>query len=347
MQDDVRLLSEEDLALIHALQLRPRAAWTELGRVLGVDPVTVARRWQRLHDRGEAWVSVSPGPAVFDLLCAAYVDIDCAAGRTDAVVATLAAHPHMLTLERAGGSNRILATVATGDFDQMSRYTLDVLPAVPHIAAVRTQIVTHWFAEGGSWRIDALAPGQREQLRTPPARAAEERGRRITPLDRAMIAALARDGRAAHSTLAAALDTSASTVKRRIDELSRLGLLGFRCDFARPLGGWPVAVTFWATAPTAALPDIGYDLIRLPQTRNCAAVSGTHNLVLQAGLHSVAEVTRFENQVATSHPGLTITERTITLRHEKLLGRILDHHGRSRAVVPPDVWRDPALSSSR
>ncbi|MFE3259254.1 Lrp/AsnC family transcriptional regulator [Nocardia sp. NPDC059091] len=342
MQDDVRQLTEEELALIHALQLRPRASWTDLGRVLGVDPVTVARRWQRLSDRGEAWISVSPGPAVFDLLCAAFVDIDCAAGQTDAVVATLAAHPHMLTLERAGGSNRILATVATGDFGQMSRYTLDVLPAVPHIAAVRTRIVTHWFAEGGSWRIDALAPGQRDQLRTPPAPAGADRGRRVTPLDRALIGALARDGRAAHSVLAAALDTSASTVKRRIDELTRLGLLSFRCDFARPLGGWPVAVTFWATAPTAALPEIGYGLIRLPQTRNCAAVSGTHNLVLQAGLHSVAEVTRFENQIATLHPELVVTERTITLRHEKLLGRILDRHGRSRIVVPPDIWRETA-----
>ncbi|GAB2516090.1 hypothetical protein [Nocardia heshunensis] len=55
-------------------------------------------------------------------------------------------------------------------------------------------------------------------------------------------------------------------------------------------------------------------------------------------------MTRFENQLATTHPDLTITERTITLRHEKLLGRILDRHGRSRAVVPPDVWRDTAAA---
>jgi DNA-binding IclR family transcriptional regulator len=49
------------MALINALQLRPRASWTELGRSLGVDPVTVARRWSRLAERGEAWVSFSPG----------------------------------------------------------------------------------------------------------------------------------------------------------------------------------------------------------------------------------------------------------------------------------------------
>ncbi|MEV6769134.1 Lrp/AsnC family transcriptional regulator [Nocardia sp. NPDC051030] len=341
MQDDVRLLGEEDLALIHALQLRPRASWTELGGVLGVDPVTVARRWQRLSDRGEAWVCVSPGPALFDHVCAAYVEIDCAAGETATVVRALAEHPHMLTLERSGGSNRILATAATGDFDQMSRYTLDILPAVPHIAAVRASIVTHWFAEGGSWRIDALAPDQRDRLRVPAVTAAADRDRRrVTALDRAMIEQLARDGRASYSAVAAELGTSNSTVKRRVDELTRLGLLSFRCDFARPLGGWPVAVTYWATVPTAALPEIGYALIRQPQTRNCAAVSGPHNLVIQAGLHSVAEVTRFENQLVTLHPELTIAERTITLRHEKLLGRILDRHGRSRAVVPPDVWHN-------
>ncbi|AYF74503.1 Lrp/AsnC family transcriptional regulator [Nocardia yunnanensis] len=350
MQDDITTpgdatpLSEDDLALIHALQLRPRGSWTELGGVLGVDPVTVARRWQRLRGRGDAWVCASPGPAVFDLLCAAYLDIDCAAGETDTVVAALAAHPHMLTLERAGGSNRILATVATGGFDQLARYTLDVLPALAHVTAVRTSIVTHWFTEGGSWRIDALAPDQQQRLRSAPARAMPAPGLRLTALDQALIGELSRDGRAAHTALAAALDTSPATVKRRIDELTRLGLLGFRCDFARPLGGWPVAVTFWATAPTAALPELGHALIRLPQTRNCAAVSGTHNLVLQAGLHSVAEVTRFENQLAASHPELAIGARVITLRHEKLLGRILDRHGRSRAVVPPDVWRDPAVT---
>ncbi|WP_067691519.1 Lrp/AsnC family transcriptional regulator [Nocardia jejuensis] len=341
MQDDVTLLGEDDLALIHALQVSPRASWTELGGVLGIDPVTVARRWQRLSDRGEAWVCASPGPALFDHVCAAYVEIDCAAGETEGIVRALSAHPHMLTLERSGGSNRVLATVATGDFDQMARYTLDILPAIAHIVAVRASIVAHWFAEGGSWRIDALAPDQRDRLRPPAVTAATARDRRhVTPLDRAMIEELARDGRASYSAVATALGTSNSTVKRRVDELTQLGLLRFRCDFARQLGGWPVAVTYWASVPTAALPEFGYAAIRLPQTRNCAAVSGAHNLVVQAGLHSVAEVTRFESRLAALHPDLTIAERTITLRHEKLLGRVLDRYGRSVGVVPPDVWHN-------
>ncbi|MFI6866074.1 Lrp/AsnC family transcriptional regulator [Nocardia sp. NPDC050406] len=341
MQENDELLSEDDLALIHALQLRPRAAWVELGRALGVDPVTVARRWQRLERRGAAWVAMSPGPRLLERICVAYLDIACAAGESASVVAELARHPHMLTLERAG-SHQILATVATGDLAAMSRYTLDVLPAVPHLAGVRAHLVTHMFTEGGDWRIDALAPDQRVQLTTPAARPPSSRDRgRVTDGDRALIAALARDGRASYAALATVLGTGTASVKRRIHELTGLGLLRFRCDFARPLGGWPVAVTFWANAPAAELRRIGHALVALPQTRNCAAISGPRNLVVQASLHSVHDVLRFESQLAADHPELRIAERVVTLRHEKLLGRLLDPLGRSVAVVAPDIWQDP------
>ncbi|UQA92041.1 hypothetical protein K9S39_09440 [Streptomyces halobius] len=55
----------------------------------------------------------------------------------------------------------------------------------------------------------------------------------------------------------------------------------------------------------------------LPETRNCAAVSGTQNLILQASLHSVADALRFETHLATTHPSLDIAERVNTPRHEK------------------------------
>lgn len=341
VQDHVGLLSEDELALINALQLRPRASWTELGSALGVDPVTVARRWNRLAERGEAWVSYSPGPRLLDRVCIAFVEIDCGAGAAGPVTRALTGHPHMLTVERAAGTYDLLATVATADLAAMSRYTLDVLPTIAGVRAVRARIVTHMFTEGGQWRIAALAPGQRARLTTPPdTPAADDRAGATTPFDRALLAPLAYDGRASHQRLATALGVSSTTVKRRLDQLIRLGLLRFRCDFARPLGGWPVAVTFWARVPPADLPELGHALIRLPETRNCAAVSGTHNLVLQASLHSVADVLRFETQLAVSHPGLDITERVITLRHEKLLGHVLDPEGRSVEVVPPDIWAD-------
>ncbi|MFF4956985.1 Lrp/AsnC family transcriptional regulator [Streptomyces sp. NPDC001222] len=345
MQDDAPgLLREDELALISALQLRPRASWTELGRVLGVDPVTVARRFSRLSDEGAAWVEFSPGPRLFERICVAFVVINCAPGATAQVARTLSAHPHMVTIDRAAASHDILATVATRDLPALSRYTLDLLPHLPGIATVQARIVTHMFTEGGRWRIAALAPDQRAQLTgRPPERPAAVDAGEMTPFDRALVTRLAHDGRAPYQKLADDLGVSLSTAKRRIEQLTRRGLLRFRCDFARPLGGWPVAVTLWAKVPPTDLPAIGHALIRLPETRNCAAVSGPHNLILQASLHSVSDVLRLETQLATAHPSLDIVDRVITLRQDKLLGRLLDPHGRSVGVIPPDLWAEPAV----
>lgn len=338
------LLREDELALINALQLRPRASWTELGRALGVDPVTVARRFGRLSDQGAAWVGCSPGPLLFEQICVAFVVIDCAPGATAQVVQALSAHPHMLTIERAAAGYDILATVAARDLLALSRYTLDLLPHLPGITAVQARIVTHMFTEGGRWRIAALAPGQRARLTDPlSARTPAVAPGEITSFDRALVTRLAHDGRAPYQTLAKDLGVSLSTAKRRIEQLTRRGLLWFRCDFARPLGGWPVAVTLWAKVPPTDLAEIGHALIRLPETRNCAAISGPHNLIIQASLHSVSDVLRLETQLAAAHPSLDIVDRVIALRQDKLLGRLLDPHGRSVGIIPPDLWAEPAI----
>ncbi|MGW4907361.1 Lrp/AsnC family transcriptional regulator [Streptomyces sp. NPDC004270] len=338
------LLSEDELALINALQLRPRASWTELGRALDVDPVTVARRFHRLSEQGAAWVGFSPGPRLLEQICVAYVVIDCAPGATAQVAEALGAHPHMVTMERTATGHDLLTTVATRDLPALSRYTLDRLPHLPGITAVRSRIVTHMFTEGGHWRIAALAPAQRAQLTPPsPPRTTAGPAAEAHPIDRALVTHLAHDGRVSYQTLARHLGVSLSTAKRRVEDLTRRGLLRFRCDFARPLGGWPVTVTFWAKVPPADLPHIGQSLIRLPETRNCAAISGPQNLILQATLHSLADIPRLEAQLATAHPALDIADRVVTLRQDKLLGRLLDPHGRSIGVVPADLWAEPAL----
>ncbi|MGP4019793.1 AsnC family protein [Saccharopolyspora sp. 5N708] len=56
MQDS-STLDELDLALVNAVQIAPRGSWQVLGSVLGVDPSTVARRWQRINELGLVWMT--------------------------------------------------------------------------------------------------------------------------------------------------------------------------------------------------------------------------------------------------------------------------------------------------
>ncbi len=50
-------LSEEDLALIHALQIAPRLSWADAAEILGVHATTLAARWERLRSGGAAWIT--------------------------------------------------------------------------------------------------------------------------------------------------------------------------------------------------------------------------------------------------------------------------------------------------
>lgn len=49
-------LAQDDLELVHALQIAPRLSWTELGKVLGRHPATLSNRWNRLHSQRVVWI---------------------------------------------------------------------------------------------------------------------------------------------------------------------------------------------------------------------------------------------------------------------------------------------------
>ena len=66
-----RGVDEADVVLLDALHANPRVSFERLGPVLGISPVTAARRWQKLSESGAAWVSSVPGPQLA-LLATAY-----------------------------------------------------------------------------------------------------------------------------------------------------------------------------------------------------------------------------------------------------------------------------------
>ena len=85
-------LSEEDLALINALQIAPRLSWSDASEVLGVHATTLAARWERLRAAGASWTTAH---LIGDpkQMCLAFVAVDCEMNRREQVTASLAAVP--------------------------------------------------------------------------------------------------------------------------------------------------------------------------------------------------------------------------------------------------------------
>ncbi|MDI2127652.1 Lrp/AsnC family transcriptional regulator [Yinghuangia seranimata] len=188
-------LDELDLALIHALQVSPRAPWTELGPVLGADPVTLARRWRRLEASGSAWVTCYPAPGrgSFDVGCMALVEVDVEPALRLEVARATARDVHALTVHHMTGGRDLELTVAAPDPGTLTRYVLHRLSARPGVRATRVRLVTRLYQEGSAWRLRSLDPAQRRSLLGPGPRrgpaapvrvsdAASARGSAATPV---------------------------------------------------------------------------------------------------------------------------------------------------------------------
>jgi DNA-binding Lrp family transcriptional regulator len=338
------MLSDDDRALVCALQVSPRASWSDVGAALGISGVTAARRWRRISEDGTAWVTTAPGMARWAERCLAYVEIDCAPAKRPEVAAQLAQHEFVVTAEITTGSADILVTVAAADLATMSHYLLDHLGSMDSILRTRARIATKIYTEGSGWRLveldaSALRTLERSRPEVDPT-AAPADPMAMTPDGQLIARLLSVNGRASYAELAAATGLSPTTVRRHVNRLLGAGILLPRTDMAAELSGSPVQVYLWGDAPVDELPATARTLTQLRQVRLCATVSSAPSLVVCAWLRTVEEVHRLELTIARQLPHLRIVDRLIVLRTVKRMGRLVDSQGRAVGVVPISIWED-------
>ncbi len=215
-----------DLALINCLQLDPRASWRTVGDALKVDPVTVARRWQRLQDSGTAWVSARATGHGRPESCLAFVEVDCTTSYALTIAERLARWPHVLSVEHTSGPGDLTLLVEVRDMAFLSRFLLRSLASVPGIVSSRAHLVTEVFAIGDDWKLQVLDATQRTVMTDRPVRykyaPTDQRhhGKTFDAVDRQLILKLGEDGRSSIAELTVGTGLSESTVRRRLAELT-------------------------------------------------------------------------------------------------------------------------------
>lgn len=342
MQDSIAI-DETDLALIHALQIAPRAPWTTVGAVLGISAVTAARRWERLVGEGLAWVTGYPGPALWRQQCFAWVEVDCEPALRQQVIDALLDDPHTASIEVMASGRDLYLTVVAADIRTLSRFVLLRASSLPGVRGTRTRIATQVFGEGSRWRLDALTPAQRERLasrESSPRDAGEVAV--LQSAERLLLPGLADDGRRSAAELAVMSQCSEPTARRRLAHILQTRLVSLRCEVAQVIAGWPITATCWASVPPEALAETARILVTLPEVRVCAAVTGASNLVVTVLLRALQDLQRLETLVARRLPQLTFTDRAVTLVQVKRMGAVLDDSGHRLRTVPVDPWAEPA-----
>ncbi|MFF2495665.1 Lrp/AsnC family transcriptional regulator [Agromyces sp. NPDC058064] len=331
-------LDDLDLQLIHALQLEPRVAWTSLASVLGSDPVTLSRRWERISTAGLAWTSTIPGAVGRSAETAgALVEFVCEPGRVLATADVAAADPAIYSIDLTAGQRDVLATLVTADDRELAEYALDRLGAIPGVRSIRTHVVHEVLRLGSDWSVQSLTPAQQARIPLPrPPRTGS--AKRVDPeLARALRQRLGFDARASYTDLGRDLGYSAQRVADAVARLRAEGDLVFRTDVAAPYSNWPLAAWFFIQAPASTLDAARESLSTMASLQYAAITSGPANLIVAAGARAKPEVLQIEAELEQRLPRSRIADRSMVLRVHKHLGRLLDPRGLAgdRAVPLP------------
>ncbi|WP_237518878.1 Lrp/AsnC family transcriptional regulator [Streptomyces sp. SID5910] len=333
--------TELDLALVHALQIRPRATWAELAPSLGVAAVTLARRWERLTEQGLAWLSAVPGPSFSRTRSTAFVLLGCRPADRERLADRIAGLGEAVTVElTAPGAADLLLDVLAPDLAALHRFVGERLARLPGVTRVECLFATSLYTEGSRWRLGSLDSAQLSELGRPvPAdRDTAPPVGALDAIDRELLALLALDGRLTLADLAQRVGTSAATVRRRLGRLTRSGTVAFRCDMAPSLVGLPVAVTFRCRAPAKDVNALHRTLATLPGCRLVAAVTGTTNVLATYWLPDIGAVQQRETVMCERLPSLEIADRVIGVRTVKRMGHLLDADGCRTGTQAIQVW---------
>jgi DNA-binding Lrp family transcriptional regulator len=328
-------LDELDRGVVHALQIHPRAPWTLVGDVLGVNPVTVARRWQRLEEAGLAWVTAYPRLSDSRIVVTGIVEVDTEPGVAEDVARALAAEHAVANVKITAGGRDVVTAVQTRDLDHL---TSRLFQQTPGVRATRTHVSTGVPTEGSRWRLRSLDAAQCARIEAShasdiPPDTGTGNSAPWDSLDAQILELLSSDGRMSIRALATATGVGLTTVRRRLQSLlaSRVSL---RCDLARPLSGWPLSAVYFASVPAQYLEETSRVLSGVREVRSCAITAGPHNLVIDVWLRALADVHTFEAHLSRRLPRLVIDDRSVVLRTVKHMGRLLDRDGRCVGVVP-------------
>jgi DNA-binding Lrp family transcriptional regulator len=322
-------LTEEDLALIHALQIEPRLSWAEAAGILGVHATTLAARWERLRSGGASWVTAH---LIGDpkQMCLAFVAVDCEMNRRESVTAQLAAMPPIVTIEEAASNRDLMLTVITGSLEEFSTTVVSRLKDIDGLQKYQTALCTALHSGGDAWRLNVLSRAQQASVRAlgrSRPRDIERAGAVRAPLPAShldLLPFLAKDGRATAADIARALGRNPATVQRQLNRVLDSGILSLRCEIAQSYSSFPVTCQWFARVPAGQHGAAAAAIRTMPKVRLSASTTGPTNFVIIMWLQSLAEVMDAELALQQKVPGIDLVESVVMLSTVKRVGWILN-----------------------
>lgn len=324
-------LSDEDFELVSALQIAPRAKWSELGPILGRHPSTLSARWERLTSQKLAWcvghLGGRPG-----LHCAALIEVEADPARMDQTRQALCALPQVQSVDGASRHADFRLTCLSADWLEMSREVLPLINAVPGVMRIKVSVCTKIYASAEHFQFDVLDKNQQHALRLLAPRAQPQRTL-IPDALRPCLEVLQRDGRATAKEIAQATGQHPATVARMLRRALELGMIVVRCELATDYSGEPLLVQWFTKAPRELADRVAEFLLTMRNLRLLAGTTGEANLIFNMQVRDPVDIAEIELKLLAAFPQVDILETCVGISSYKRMGWILDDEGRATGQV--------------
>jgi DNA-binding Lrp family transcriptional regulator len=325
----VPLLDVIDRQIVHILTIEPRASFRTVADVAGISDQTAARRYRKMAESAGLRVLGVPDGSRLGWTDW-FLRLQTTPGGADSIAEALARRPDTRWVHLASGGTEIICTLQARTEEQRDALFLRGLPGSRRVVQITAHSILHDFTPG-PWReaTRALSPSQLEMLARgddppkPPAHGGAARPPVPPgPEDEPLLKELARDGRASTAALAAAIHWHESTVRRRIDELRRSGLLYFELDIDNRVLGLNEHALLWLSVEPARLEEAGNALAAHPEIPFAAATTGPTNLVASAVFRDTRHLYEYLTGELAALPGVSSVQTAPVIATFKRTGSV-------------------------
>ncbi|GAA0731176.1 AsnC family transcriptional regulator [Dactylosporangium roseum] len=319
--DSVKL-DRADRGLIHALQIDGRVPFARVAEVLGVSENTIARRYRRLRSTGLVRVVGAVVGARLGHI-AWTVRLRCTPDAAEAIARALAVRTDTFWVHVMSGGTEISCVVQARTDEEQEGLLLQKLSRTTRVTSVTAHSMLQGFASPRGWAgLRYLDNDQADRLR-PEIEIDEESPVALSDEDQELLELLGRDGRTSHKALADAIDWSESRVKRRIEQLERLGVLSYELDIPAAALGYQVEARLWMSVRPSALVAVATELSTHPEVSFAAVTTGPTNLVAAVICRDSRDLYRYLTERVASLDDVHALETAPVNRTVKRNGTIL------------------------
>jgi DNA-binding Lrp family transcriptional regulator len=315
----------EDVRILRALQIDPRASFASIAVVLGLTESTVSRRYRRMRADGVIRVAgiVDPGALGQSKWL---VRLRCRPGSVTAIADALAKRDDVNWVAITAAGSEVTCAVRSRTAEQRDDLLGLRLPRTAAVIDINAAAMLRQFVGGRGhyWAAlrGTLTPEQEALLGNGGSPFAEAPVVTRDPVhlslsDEKMLDVLAADGRAGLVDLAAAAGLTPGRASRRLQALLDRRVVHIDVEIAAAALGFHARANLLLRVHPSAVKAVGRALAQQPEIAFAAAVTGPDNIHAVAHCRDLDELFEFTSDRIGSMPGLQSMEVSPLLRHVK------------------------------